>query len=42
MGKELDSFFELVRAGLWEKEARLAQYGDTDYSRFFSLLLSSL
>lgn len=25
-------FFELVRAGLWEKEVRLAPYGEVDYS----------
>lgn len=25
------AFFELVRAGLWEKEARLSQYGNIDF-----------
>ena len=25
-------FFELLRAGLWEKEARLSQYKDIDFS----------
>lgn len=31
------AFFELVRAGLWEKEARLSQYKDIDYSRVLRL-----
>lgn len=26
------AFFELVRAGLWEKEARLSQFGNIDYA----------
>lgn len=30
-------FFELLRAGLWEKEARLSQYKDIDYSAIFKL-----
>ncbi len=28
-------FFELVRAGLWEKEARLSQFGDVDFEEVF-------
>lgn len=31
------AFFELVRAGLWEKEARLSQYKDIDYSQVLHL-----
>ena len=27
----IDTFIELVRAGLWEKEARLLQFGVVDY-----------
>ena len=30
--KNIQVFFELLRAGLWEKEARLAQYKDIDYA----------
>lgn len=30
-------FFELVRAGLWEKEVRLAPYGEVDYSEVLRL-----
>ena len=30
-------FFELLRAGLWEKEARLSQYKDIDYSAIYKL-----
>lgn len=30
-------FFELLRAGLWGKEARLSQYKDIDYSAIFKL-----
>lgn len=26
------AFFELLRAGLWEKEARLSQFNNIDYS----------
>lgn len=29
------AFLELIRAGLWGKEACLAQYGDIDYSKLF-------
>ena len=31
------AFFELVRAGLWEKEARLAQYSVIDFSSIMKL-----
>lgn len=31
------AFFELVRAGLWEKEARLAPYGVVDFSEVLRL-----
>ena len=31
------AFFELLRAGLWEKEARLSQYQDIDYSAIMQL-----
>ena len=30
-------FFELVRAGLWEREARLSQYDNIDYSAILRL-----
>ena len=30
-------FFELVRAGLWEKKARLSQFKDIDYSTILNL-----
>lgn len=31
------AFFELLRAGLWEKDARLSQYKDIDYSAIMRL-----
>lgn len=31
------AFLELVRAGLWEKEARLSQFGDIDYAEVLRL-----
>lgn len=31
------AFFELLRAGLWEKEARISQYSITDYSVIMKL-----
>ena len=31
------AFFELVRAGLWEKEARLLPYGAVDYADIMRL-----
>lgn len=37
MDKYLHAFFELVRAGLWEKEARLLQFGDVDYEEVMHL-----
>lgn len=37
MDKNLQAFFELVRAGLWEKEARLSQFGDIDYAAILQL-----
>ena len=33
----LQTFFELVRAGLWDKEARLLQYGKVDYDEVFRI-----
>lgn len=32
-----DAFFELLRAGLWEKEARFAQYKGVDFSTIMQL-----
>ena len=32
-----DVFFELLRAGLWEKEALLAQFDVFDYSEVYKL-----
>ena len=31
------AFFELLRAGLWEQEARLSQFNKIDYMRVLSL-----
>lgn len=31
------AFFELVRAGLWEKEAQLSQFGSIDYAEIYNL-----
>lgn len=31
------AFFELLRAGLWEKDAQLSQFNNIDYSAIFSL-----
>ena len=36
-GINTDAFYELLRAGLWEKEARLSQYGEVDYEEIMSL-----
>lgn len=33
----IQAFFELLRAGLWEKEALLSQYNDIDYSAIMKL-----
>lgn len=35
--KNTEVFFALLRAGLWEKEARLSTYGDIDYSVLLNL-----
>lgn len=35
--KTIQSFFALVRAGLWEREVRLAPYGDIDFSEVLQL-----
>lgn len=32
-----EAFFELVRAGLWEKEARLSQFKDIDYAAILQM-----
>ena len=32
-----DAFFELVRAGLWNKEVRLSHYGDVDFNEIYRL-----
>ena len=37
MSNNQQAFLELVRAGLWEKEARLAQFGDIDYAEVLRL-----
>ena len=31
------AFFELVRAGLWESDARLSPFESIDYSRVYTL-----
>lgn len=33
----IEAFLELVRAGLWEKEARLSQFGKVDYENIYRL-----
>ena len=33
----IDAFFELLRAGLWEQEARLLRYVAIDYSRVYDM-----
>lgn len=35
--KSIDVFFALLRAGLWEKEVRLAPYGEIDFSAVLDL-----
>lgn len=35
--KGIDAFFELLRAGLWEKEAFLSSYSDIDYAAIMRL-----
>ena len=37
LGTNQQAFFELLRAGLWEKVARLSQYKDIDYSAIMQL-----
>ena len=37
MNNSIQAFFELLRAGLWEKDARLSQYKDIDYSAIMRL-----
>ena len=37
LDKNQQAFLELVRAGLWEKEARLALYGEIDFSAVLDL-----
>ncbi len=37
LDKNQQAFFELLRAGLWEKDARLLQYKDIDYSTIMRL-----
>ena len=37
MTNNQQAFLELVRAGLWEKEARLSQFGDIDYAEVMRL-----
>jgi len=33
----INAFFELVRAGLWEKDARLSQFGNIDFNEVYRL-----
>ena len=35
--KNQEVFFELVKAGLWEKEVRLSQYGEIDFNEIYRL-----
>lgn len=35
--KDTEVFLELVRAGLWEKEVRLASYGEIDFAEIYRL-----
>ena len=37
LDKNQQAFFELLRAGLWEKDARLSPYKDIDYSAIMKL-----
>lgn len=37
MSYNIQAFLELVRAGLWEKEARLEQYGKVDFEEIYRL-----
>lgn len=33
----MDAFFEILRAGLWDSEARLLQYGTIDFNKIYRL-----
>lgn len=37
LDKDQQAFFELLRAGLWEKDARLSPYKDINYSAVMRL-----
>ncbi len=37
LNANIEAFFELVKAGLWEKEARLSQFGKMDYGEIMRL-----
>ena len=37
LSQNQQAFFELLRAGLWEKEAQLSQYKDIDYSAIMKM-----
>jgi hypothetical protein len=37
LNNNLDSFFALLRSGLWNKEAQFSQYKDIDYSAIMKL-----
>ena len=40
--KTEEVFFELVRAGLWEQNIKLAPYGEIDYAGVFRMAESQL
>jgi len=35
--KNQEAFFELIRAGLWNREVQLSQYGDIDFNEIYRL-----
>lgn len=35
--KEIDVFFALLRAGLWEKDVQLSQFGEINFSEVYRL-----
>lgn len=37
LNQNQQAFFELLRAGLWKKEARLSQFGEVDYESVYRL-----
>ena len=37
MDKDVQAFFALVKAGLWEQEARLSPYGEIDFKEIYRL-----